>query len=180
MDPVKVAGVTEWPTPTTKKEVQSFLGFMNFYHQFIEGFLQHVKPLFELMKKDQRWSWAEVEQQAFDKIKNRITFSLILCFADDFKAFRIKADSSDYATGGALSQQSSDDFKWHPITFYSKLLNAVEQNYDIHNKEMLAVMRALEEWCHFLEGAKQMTKIWMDHKNLEYFMTVKKLNHRQA
>jgi hypothetical protein len=56
----------------------------------------------------------------------------------------------------------------------------VEQNYDIHNKEMLAVMRALEEWHHFLKGAKQTTEIWMNHKNLEYFMTAKKLNSRQA
>jgi hypothetical protein len=139
-----------------------------------------MKPLFKLTKKDQRWSWAEVEQWAFDKIKNCITSSPILCFTDDSKAFRIEADSSDYVTGGVLSQQLSNDRKWHPIAFYSKSLNAVEQNYNVHNKEMLAVMRALEEWCHFLEGTKQMTEIWMDHKNLEYFMTVKKLNRRQA
>jgi hypothetical protein len=126
MDLVKVAGVTEWLTPTTKKEVQSFLGFANFYCQFIEGFSQHVKPLFELTKKERKWSWAEAEQQAFDEIKNHITSSPILCFADNSKAFRIEADSLDYAIGGVLSQQSSDDLKWHPITFYSKSLNAVE------------------------------------------------------
>jgi hypothetical protein len=73
-----------------------------------------------------------------------------------------------------------DNLKWHPIAFYLKSFNVVERNYNIHNKEMLAVMRALEEWCHFLEGTKQKTEIWTDHKNLEYFMTVKKLNHRQA
>jgi hypothetical protein len=60
------------------------------------------------------------------------------------------------------------------------LLNAVERNYKIHDKEMLAVMRLLEEWRHFLEGTKQKVEIWTDHKNLEYFMTAKKLNHRQA
>jgi hypothetical protein len=125
MDPVKVAGVMEWPTPTTKKEVQSFLGFVNFYCRFIEGFSQHVKPLFKLTKKDQKWGWADAEQWAFDEIKNRITSSPILCFADDFKAF-IKADSLDYATGGVLSQQLFNDLKWHSIAFYSKSLNAVE------------------------------------------------------
>jgi hypothetical protein len=102
-----------------------------------------------------------------------------LCFADDSKAFRIEADSSDYATSRVLSQQSSDDLKWHPIAFYLKSFNTIKHNYDIHYKEMLAVMRALEEWRHFL-GAKQKVEIWMDHKNLEYFMTAKKLNHRQA
>ena len=96
------------------------------------------------------------------------------------KVFHIKADSSDFTTGAVLSQQSSDDLKWHPITFYSKSLNAVKRNYEIHDKEMLAVMRSLEEWRHFLEGAKRQVEIWMDHKNLKYFMTAKKLNRRQA
>jgi hypothetical protein len=70
MDPVKVAGVTEWPTPKSKKEVQSFLGFVNFYRCFIKGSSHHPKPLFKLMKKDQKWSWMEAEQEAFDEIKN--------------------------------------------------------------------------------------------------------------
>jgi hypothetical protein len=93
MDLVKVAGVIEWPTPTIKKEVQSFLGFVNFYRQFIEGFSQHAKPLFEFTKKDQKWSWADTEQWAFDEIKNCITSSPILRFADNSKTFCIKADS---------------------------------------------------------------------------------------
>jgi hypothetical protein len=109
-----------------------------------------------------------------------VTSSPILRFAHDAKAFQVEADSSDFATGVVLSQQSSDDLKWHPIAFYSKSLNTVEQNYKIHDKEMLAVMRALEEWRHFLKGAKHKVEIWMDHKNLEYFMTAKKLNCRQA
>jgi hypothetical protein len=92
----------------------------------------------------------------------------------------VEADSSDFTTGAVLLQQSSDDLKWHSIAFYSKSLNAVERNYKIHDKEMLAVMRSSEEWRHFLEGAKHKVEIWMDHKNLEYFMTVKKLNRRQA
>ena len=102
--------------------------------------------MFELMKKDRKWAWGDMEQVAFDEIKCRVTSSPILRFTDDSKAFRIEADSSDYATGSVLSQQSSDDLKWHPITFYSKSLNAVERNYEIHDKEMLAVMRSLEEW----------------------------------
>ena len=137
MDPVKVAGVTEWPVPTCRREVQSFLGFVNFYCCFIENFSHHAKPLFELMKRDCKWSWGKDKQQAFDKIKHRITSSPILCFTDDSKPFRIKADSSNFAMGVVLLQQSSDDLKWHPIVFYSKSLNAVKQNYKIHDKEML-------------------------------------------
>jgi len=72
------------------------------------------------------------------------------------------------------------DRKWHPVVFYSKSLSSVEQNYEIHNKKMLAIIRALEEWRHFLEGATHLVEIWTDHKNLEYFIMAKKLNHRQA
>ena len=79
-----------------------------------------------------------------------------------------------------MSQQSMADGKWHPVAFYSKSLSSVEQNYKIHDKEMLAIIRALEEWRHFLEGATHPVEIWTDHKNLEYFMTAKKLNRRQA
>jgi hypothetical protein len=69
---------------------------------------------------------------------------------------------------------------WHPVTYYSKSLNAVERNYEIHDKKMLAIICALEDWCYFLEGACHRFEIWTDHKNLEYFMMVKKLNHCQA
>ena len=72
-----------------------------------------------------------------------------------------------------------DDGKWHPVAFLSKSLSLVERNYEI-NKEMLAIVRALEEWRHFLEGTEHQFEIWTDHKNLEYFMMAKKLNRRQA
>ena len=79
-----------------------------------------------------------------------------------------------------LSQQSLDDEKWHPVTFLSKSLSVVECNYEIHDKEMLVIIQAMEEWRHFLEGAEHKFKVWTDYKNLEYFMTAKKLNQRQA
>jgi len=91
--------------------------------------------------------------------------------SDDTRPFRLEADSSDFATGAVLSQQSPVDDKWHPIAYYSKSLSVVERNYEIHDKEMLAIIRALEDWRHFLEGAHHKFEIWTDHKNLEYFMT---------
>jgi hypothetical protein len=101
-------------------------------------------------------------------------------FADDARPFRIEADSSDFATGAVLSQQSPTDEKWHLVAFLSKSLKAVERNYEIHDKEMLAIIRAFEEWRHFLEGARHNFEVWTDHKNLEYFQTAQKLNRRQA
>jgi len=95
----------------------------------------------------------------------------------ELDTFRIEVDSSDFATGAVLSQQSMTDGKWHPIVFYNKSLSFVERNYEIHDKEMLAIIHALEEWRHFLEGVTHLVEIWTDHKNLKYFMTAKKLNH---
>ena len=85
--------------------------------------------------------------------------------------YRVEADSSDFTTGAVLSQECLEDGKWHHVAFLSKSLSPVERNYEIHDKEMLAIVRALEEWRHFLEGAEHQFKIWTDHKNLEYFMT---------
>jgi len=177
MDPVKVAGVADWPTPENKKEVQSFLGFVNFYRRFVRDFSHHARPLFDLTKNDVKWSWSADEQVAFDMLKGLITSAPILT---NSRPFRIEADSSDFATGAVLSQRSPDDDKWHPVAFLSKSLSAVERNYEIHDKEMLAIIRAMEEWRHFLEGAEHQFEVWTDHKNLEYFMSAKKLNRRQA
>jgi RNase H-like domain found in reverse transcriptase len=99
-----------------------------------------------------------------------------LLFTNDDLPYRMEADSLDVATGAVLSQKSPEDDKWHPMTFYSKSLTPVERNYEIHDKEMLAIVWALEEWRHFLKGSKHQIKIWTDHKNLEYFLTAKKLN----
>jgi len=92
---------------------------------------------------------------------------------------RVEADALDYAMGGVLSTKCKDG-KWRPVAFISKSLNTTEQNYEIHDKEMLAVIRCLEAWRHYLERAKLEFKIWTDHKNLQYFMMSQKLNRRQA
>ena len=104
----------------------------------------------------------------------------MLASPDNSHPFRIEADSSDFATGAVLSQQSLGTEKWHPVAFLSKSLSPVEQNYKIHDKEMLAIIRAMEEWRQFLEGAEHRFEVWTDHKKLEYFMTAKKLNRQQA
>jgi hypothetical protein len=179
MDPVKVEGVSKWPEPNTVTEVQSFLGFVNFYRRFIQDFADIARPLHNLTRKESPWTWNTEQREAFDRLKKQMTSSPILIFPDDDKPYKLEADSSGYATGAVLSQEGKDG-KWHPIGFLSKSLSEVERNYDIHDKEMLAIIRALEEWRHYLEGAKHTFQIWTDHKNLEYFMTAKKLNRRQA
>jgi len=94
------------------------------------------------------------------------------------KNFRIEADASNYATRGVLSMKCSDNL-WKLIAFISKSLSDTERNYKIHNKEMLAIIRCLEAWRHFLKGTIVKFKIWTNHKNLEYFIKAQKLNRRQ-
>jgi len=97
-----------------------------------------------------------------------VTTTLVLVSPQDSEPFCIKADSSDFASGAVLSQQLPGEEKWHPVAFYSKSLSLVERNYEIHNKEILTIIRTLEEWRHFLEGAQHPVEIWTNDKNLEY------------
>ena len=121
MDPAKVAGVSEWPTPSNKKEVQLFLGFTNFYQRFIEGFSQIARPLFDLTKGNSMFKWSSEEKLAFDMLKDQITSALILALPDNSRPYQVKADSSDFATGAVLSQQNLKDEKWHPSPSYPNL-----------------------------------------------------------
>jgi hypothetical protein len=119
--------------------------------------------------KDVRFIWGLPQEDSFMKLKELITSALVLVLPNDDLPFRLEADSSGIATGVVLSQQQVDDNAWHPVTFLSKVLNPVEQNYEIHNTKMLAIIRGLEEWRHYLEGTRHPVEIWTDHKNLEYF-----------
>jgi len=112
-------------------------------------------------------------------MKEIFTTRPLLVAPDLDKEFRVEADASNFATGGVLFIKCEDG-KWRPVAYISKSLNETERNYEIHDKEMLAVIRCLEAWRHFLEGAKGRFEIWSDHKNLEYFMSNQKLNRRQA
>jgi len=91
----------------------------------------------------------------------------------------MEVDTSNYTTGGMLSMKCPDK-SWRLVAFISKSLSDTEKNYEIHNKKMLAVVRGLEAWRHFLEGIMTKFEIWTDYKNLEYFIKVQKLNCRQA
>ena len=119
------------------------------------------------------------QEEAFKELKERFTKEPVLAVPDLDKKIRMEMDASDFATGGVLSMECKDR-RWRLVAYLSKLLNKTERKYKIHNKEMLAVIKRLEAWRHLLEGAKFKFEIWTDHKNLEYFMKVQKLNRRQA
>ncbi len=144
MDPVKVCSVTEWPQPNNVKGVQSFLGFINFYRWFIHHFSEIAWPLHALTRKSKAWSWGETKQCAFNSLKHAVTAAPSLAFPLDSGKFCLECDASDFTTGAVLSQLQEDGC-FHPISFLSKGFSDIECNYQIYDKEMLAIMRALED-----------------------------------
>jgi len=104
-----------------------------------------------LTRKDEKWVWEESQQKAFDELKGIFTTKPVLAAPDLDKEFQVKTDASNYATGRVLSMKCSDEI-WRLVAFISKSLSDIERNYVIHDKEMLAVVRCLEAWRHFLEG----------------------------
>ena len=113
----------------------------------------------------------------FKELKKRFTKELVLVALDLDKKMQMEVDTSDYAMGGVLSMEGEDEV-WKPVAFLSKSLNKTERNYEIHDKEILTIIRELEAWRHLLEGMQFKFKIWTDHKNLEYFMKAQKKNRK--
>ena len=179
MDPGKLKGIRDWPSPTTVKQTRGFLGFGNFYRRFIWHFSDLAKPLNDLLKKDQTFEWTDDCQKAFDELKKQFTEEPVLIMPDKTKPFQIESDASKYATGAVLTQLDSNGDR-HPISFISKSLSPTERNYDIYDRELLGIIRALEEWRHYIQGSPHPTVVFSDHKNLTYYREAKKLNRRQA
>ena len=131
-----------------------------------------------MTKKEEPFRWEQPQQHAFDTLKEHFTKAPVLAFPDLDCKFRLESDASDYATGAVLS--IGKDCIWHLIAFSSHSMTPQEQNYLVANKEMLSVIQALEQWRHYLEGARHQFEIWNDHANLQWFMTRQDLNCRQA
>ena len=125
MDPVKVKGIRDWPTPNLIKDIRSFLGFCNFYRPFIKGFSTIARPLNELTRKNTEWKWETPQQQAFTTLKQRVTSEPILTHPDPDKQYTLEVDASGFALGAVLSQRGNDG-KLHPISYYSRMLTEAE------------------------------------------------------
>jgi hypothetical protein len=135
--------VLDWPVPSVKHELQAFLGFVNFYWRFIRGYGDLAKPLTSLTGNVE-WSWEAPQQEAFDIIKQHISSAPVLAILTDDDPYCVEADSSGKAIGAVLSQHQ--DGVWKPIAFLLKALNETEWNYEIYDRELLAIMTALAEW----------------------------------
>ena len=143
MDPVKTSAVVDWPAPKTLKQLQSFIGFMNFYHQFIKGYSEITLPLHKLTQKIP-WEWTSEQQEAFKKLKAAIASNEVLTIPNDNGMFKVECDASYYTIGAALSQEQPDH-KWKPITLISHAFSLAQRNYHTYDKEFLSLIFALEE-----------------------------------
>ena len=179
VDPEKIEVIQAWKPPTTVKGVQSFLGFCNFYRRFIQDYGRIARPLTRLTRKETPFIFNQDCQDAFVELKKRLTSSPILGHYDPEHESMLETDASDEVVAGVLSQRGKDQ-QWHPIAYFSKTMAPAECNYEIHDKELLAIIRALEQWRAELEGLKSKIQIYTDHRALEYFMTKRQLTARQA
>ena len=179
-DPVKTRAIEQWETPKTVKDIQCFTGFCNFYRRFSNGFSRIARPLYQLTTKKGKdnWIWREKEQNSFNQMKKCLTTASVLVHFDPNKPIMVETNASNYVCSGILSQQQ-DDGTWKPVAYRSKTMSKAQCNYDIHDKELLAIMQALGEWRQYCEGAKHTVKNLTDHKNLVPFTTTKELNGRQ-
>lgn len=180
MDPAKIAAVLAWPTPTSVREIQSFLGFANFYRRFIKNFAAIAKPLTALTRKNVPFVWTQACDNAVAELKSRFTSAPILAHYYPDRQTIVETDASDYAVAGVLSQVNPETSLLHPIAFYSRSMAPAELNYEIYDKELLAIFASFKEWRHYLEGIFESIEVITDHKNLEYFATTKLLTRRQA
>jgi hypothetical protein len=180
MDPQKVAAIKDWKPPKTLKGVQSFLGFCNFYRQFLKDYGRVVRPLTKLTGKGAWKPLGPTELEAFERAKTLVLTGGLLVHYSAFKPTRVETDASDGVTAGVLNQQQEDGC-WRPVAYYSKTMSPEEMRYEIHDKEMLAVMRGLSEWKGCLVGLQTTPfTIITDHKALEHFTTKRLLNPRQG
>jgi len=181
MDPAKAQDIVDWPRPNNQKEVQQILGLWNFYRRFIPNYAQIVAPITDLLKGNGTdFTFSDAQEIAFLQILVLFTSgnTPILWHLDQDRAALIDTDASDFAIGAVLSQKF-EDVKIHLCPFLSRKLSPAEFNYDIFDKEMLAIVYALQNWRHYVLGTEHKTTIFSDHQNLEYFTKKVKLNRRQ-
>lgn len=177
VDPKKVEAIRAWEAPRTVRNVRGFLGFANFYRSFIPRFAALSSPLTRLTKKDTLFQWDQDCQEVFNELKDLFINAPILAHFEEERETVIETDVSGWATGAVLSQRQKDG-RLAPCAYISQKLSPAEANYEIYDKELLAIIRALREWRPELKMVPRFT-IVTDHKNLRYFNKAQHLSERQ-
>jgi hypothetical protein len=175
----KVKEVRSWETLRNLKEIQLFLGFANFYRRFIKNLSGVARPITDLTQnKGLDFHWGPMQVVVFQQLKDVFTSTPILKYFDSALELIIETDASNFAIGCILSKRHAG--KQHPVAFHSRKMELTERNYDIHDKELLAVVEVFKHCRPYCHGARSPILVCTDHQNLRYFTTSKILNKRQV
>ena len=185
MDPAKLKGVADWPTPQTVRDVRAFLGFTGFYRYFIQNYSSIACPLIHLTKKATPFHWEGPQTEAFETLKSLMCRKPILRQPNYTLPFFVSTDASAYGVGAILLQEGEPNPRTkkptqHPIAYYSATFTPTERNYDIYERELLAVLKALEHWRPHVAATDIPVTILTDHANLTFWKILRKVNRRVA
>ena len=188
MDPKKLKGVADWPMPRNPTEIRQFLGFTGYYRYFVQNYSRIARPLLDLTKKATPWHWGKLQQEAFDELKTHMCCSPVLIQPNFTKQFYLNTDTSLYGVGAILSQKGKLSPSLtkcskpilHPVAYYSNTFDKTERNYDIYERELLAVKQSLEYWRRYLGATEKPFRILTNHANLQYWKSPRNLNRRTA
>ena len=179
MDPEKVNSILKGPEPMNVKQVHAFLGLGNFYRCFIKDYAIISHPMVDLTCKDVIFNFGDKERASFEALKAAFTTAPMLQYPNQDQEFCLETDMSEFAIRGVISVKC-DDGEFRPIAYMSHSMTPPKQNYPIHNKEMLAIIKATEAWRHYLKATPYAFEIHMDHNNLLYFTKSQNLSKQQA
>ena len=174
-DPEKLDKIKNFQRPRNIKQLQSFLGFLNFYSKFVDKYAEIAFPLFELNRKNIRFKWKENHQEAFESLINKFIELKTLAFPDPMKPYILRTDESGFAISAILSQMDENNEE-KIIISVSRSLKGPELNYFITEKEMLAIVWALQELYTYLMGSK--VTVFTDHKAITFFNKCRFANNR--
>ncbi|GFU78523.1 retrovirus-related Pol polyprotein from transposon 412 [Trichonephila clavipes] len=165
-DPEKVSAVKNWKRPENLRELRSFLGLCTYYRKFVKGFSNIARPLHKLTESKQKFQWAKECEDSFLQLKEALTSSPILIYPQPDKPFILDTDASNESVGAVLSQEI--DGQERVVAYWSKCLSKPERNYCVTRKELLAIVKAIEHFHHYLYGQKFLLRT--DHASLTWLM----------
>jgi RNase H-like domain found in reverse transcriptase len=176
IDPAKREGISRWPrTLVDRMDIQRMMGTLQYHRQFIPGFSHIAQPIFATLKKGTPFIWTKEAEIALDTLIKKIESDPQLDQPNMEKPFELEIDTSNYATGAVLIQRDEKGRKVH-VGYHSEALNEAERNYDVYDREFLALIRAFKFWRHFLEGMSHKIKVFTDHANLAKHWEAQKLS----
>jgi len=174
----KMNTVRNWSLSKWVKEVQAFLRLTNYYQKFVPNYAKIAEPLTQLMHKDKRWHWDKEQKNAFHALKKSLSGMAHLRILNSTCKKVLETDASDFAVGACLYQIKDEQQRL--IVYQSRKLSESEERYDVYDKELLAIVKALQDWRPYLADTEKPIQIYTNHKNLRNFATTKQLNWWQV